>query len=211
MLHAYVGDEILLMSMNSPEFIQYEHPLHHGKRIGVIRLGHKTFQSVEALKAIQAQLTLWQKQERILAIWFELESHTTQVSLVENRSEYFPVHQEQAVLLQAIADFPKASFVWNETNLTNTLSLIGQCVDYCLFNRADENSEKINYRLESNMRDIHPMSMASTYEKPDAYLVTYQRTHLFEVFSSHPWSCASCEGANASFQSLLEGGAVKED
>lgn len=189
-----------------------EHPLNHGKRLGIIRLSHDVFMQKSAMIQIEEQLNDWQSNCKILAIWFEVNEQPRSLS-------HYGWLENEAIrnhLLEKIKYFSKPSILWCDQGLTASKILFNQ-VSYCLV-KTDarypfigykpkhgwaESSFLLNHHLGcSNMlrRDTH------TYVLP----IIDSRSRLLERLSSQPWQKQVCLNLSAKMKEIFLQAKVNE-
>lgn len=179
----------------SNPFIQIvEHPLNHGKRLGMIRLCRDALMQKSVITQIEEQLNGWQSNHKILAIWYEVieESNFLDISdMLENEAA-------QNRLLKKIKGYSKPSVLWCGQGFAQSSTLFSQ-VNFCLVNR-DAGYPLIRYKpihewSNSGFMLNHKLDYFNVIRKEahtSVLSVIDGRSRLLERLSSQPWQKRTC-------------------
>ena len=197
----------LLALATSP--CMFEHPLNHGKRLGIIRLAPHHLSSYNALNDIKQQLRSWQKEERVIGVWFEpLQSQFTcfddMVSQTPGYNESFALCAVKA----CIKAYSKVTMFWQANE---PLASIANMAQFHLQAPALSYEEVIVPVHKSRSKSVIKLRYFSVYQgtqtkaSPTKYQISCQRSRILEHLSSHPWHQGSCRDAKSTFKQLLNG------
>lgn len=181
-----------------------EHPLNHGKRLGVIRLYENALLNENVIAHLLEQLTAWKSDDKLIAIWFEadnLKQNSGLFSLYSEESKGRPQLEEaQNTLLKFIKNYPKASMIWRDYALFSSLTMLFKQVDFHLV-RFHADCQFIDHKSsvtqpETDFELRHKLTTRCSFEGSTlvgVYPVVCDRSRLLELLSSYPWQQSSCK------------------
>ncbi|KZM44328.1 hypothetical protein OA92_06560 [Marinomonas sp. SBI22] len=182
-----------------------EHPLNHGKRLGMIRLSRDALLQTSVIIQIEEQLNNWQFNYKILAIWFEVSE---QSKLLD---DYIGSENEtiQNRLLKKIKNYSKPSVLWCGQGAILSNSLFSK-VSYCLVER-DAGYPLIGYkpmyeRAKSSFMLNHKLDYSNAICKGShtcVLPVLDGRRGLLERLSSQPWQKRVCLNPSAKMKEIF--------
>ena len=186
-----------------------EHPLNHGKRLGMIRLSRDALLQTSVIIQIEEQLNNWQFNHKILAIWFEvseqfklLDSYTgSENETIQNR------------LLKKIKNYSKPSVLWCGQGAILSNALFSN-VSYCLVERNagypligykpmyewTKSSFMLNHKLDYKLDYSNVISKGS---HTCVFPILDGRRGLLERLSSQPWQKQVCLNPNAKMKEIF--------
>lgn len=192
--------ENVLLRMQDPRFISFEHPLNHGKRLGIIRFKRGALSTNRSINALQNRLRQWQDDDKILAVWFEDESppftkqNLWSQPLKINDTTFLNL---PSVLIKQIKLYPKSTLCWCGYSISPALRGVLALSRIHLLTKG-----RIDKKKRTHPFEIHKTAKVKWVESKMAgnsskgileiNPTIYSRIHLLELVSSHPWHHSEC-------------------
>ncbi len=208
-----------LKAIKAASVFMFEHPLNHGKRLGIIRLNNKSLEAQAIIEQVQQQLIVWQKDERVIGLWFESDNEehhfNSRTDLLANKNIEVDsgVCEKRSELVRQIKTYPKVSMLWSDQIYSLPLSLLFDAVNFSLVHASSGyqlmDKQAFNQACVAKLKLCHINPNQEHREwltLVDVYPIVCQRSRLLELLSSHPWHKKACKLSELHFSQLFEEG-----
>jgi len=208
-----------LKGMELASVFMFEHPLNHGKRLGIIRLNNKSLETHAIIELVSQQLTAWQKKDRVIGIWFESDNEKGHLY---SETDLWPHQMEMenneagkslSSLVKQIKTYPKACMLWCDQILSLSLSLLFDAVNFSLvgahsgYQLLDNKPIQGGFKAKLKLCHLnHDQKNCERLSFIEVYPIVCQRSRLLELLSSHPWHNKACREPGQSFGELFDQG-----
>gem|GEM_PF-6560421 len=206
-----------LKAIKSASVFMFEHPLNHGKRLGIIRLNNKSLETQTVIELLQHQLIAWQKDENVIGLWFESDNEkyhlNSEADLWVNTNIEVDrgVGQKLSALMRQIKTYPKVCMLWCDQTYSPSLSLLFDAVNFSLVHAHSGypllDSKPIQGVSIAKLKLFDINSGQENRERLtliDVYPIVCQRSRLLELLSSHPWHKKACKLSEQCFSQLFK-------
>ncbi|EAQ67372.1 GTP-binding protein EngA [Marinomonas sp. MED121] len=203
----------LASDVSTPDYVSFEYPLNHGKRLGVIRLNPFSLTRLTAINSLRQQLIAWKKETRLLAIWFEYDQTSSRGLFAFDFVNDALGKQNQMKLslkrlIDCIQDDSKLTLFWQEKGANKQVVSL---IENAHLRLGTSTKPPLNKRFVSNpfQPSLLRKTCLSQAYLPEEYQVTCKRHLFLERLSNYPWNDESCKNLELNLKKLIMGFSAK--